>query len=130
MLKHKKHFLGPEPYQDPTKFKVISMLKAQVQAITTVTPVGAGPLENNICRSYMSGMTRLVLVQEHPDSSGDSSGADIYDFEVPAAGRSDFPGANTVRMTAQSIKKAELGGQAYTGRDNGDSDPGNCSNHV
>ena len=49
------------------------MLKAQVQAITTVTPEGAGPPENNICSSHMSGMTRLVLVQEHPDSSEDAT---------------------------------------------------------
>ena len=48
------------------------MLKAQVQAITTVTPEGAGPPENNIYSSYMSGMTRLVLVQEHPDSTEDA----------------------------------------------------------
>ena len=49
------------------------MLKAQVQAITMVTLEGAGPPENNICSSYMSGMTRLVLVQEHPDSSEDAT---------------------------------------------------------
>ena len=30
------------------------MLKAQVQAITTVAPEGVGSPENNICSSYMS----------------------------------------------------------------------------
>ena len=64
MPKQKKNnYLGPRPYQ------VSIMLKAQVPAITTFTPEGADPPENNICSSYRSGMTRLVLVQEHLDCS-------------------------------------------------------------
>ena len=63
MPKHKNNVLGPRPHQ--VRIKVNIMLKAQVQAITTFTTEEAGPPENNICSSYRSGMTRLVLVQEH-----------------------------------------------------------------